>query len=156
MFKKILIANRGEVAIRIIRACRELNISPVVIFSEADRTSLHVRKADEAYLIGPPPARESYLHISKIIQIAKKARVDAIHPGYGFLSENAEFAEAVIKAGIIFIGPHPETIRLMGNKVTARQIMQEAGVPTTPGSQTPMLNIKEAKALARKIGYPVL
>ena len=156
MFSKVLIANRGEIAVRIIRACRELGITAAVIYSEADRKSLSVRYADEAYCIGPPPAIESYLKIEKIIEIAKECGAEAIHPGYGFLAENAEFAKACEENGIIFIGPSSEAIELMGEKTRARQIMSDADVPVVPGSLSAIENIDEALELAEKISYPVM
>ena len=134
MFRKVLIANRGEIAVRVIRACDERGIRTVAVYSEADRTSLHVRYADEAYLLGPAPSRESYLRIDKIIDVARKAGVDAIHPGYGFLSENAEFAAACADAGITFIGPSPDAIEKMGDKSTARATVAKRNVPLVPGS----------------------
>jgi acetyl-CoA carboxylase biotin carboxylase subunit len=155
-FKKILIANRGEIAIRITRACRELNIKTVAVFSEADRESLHVFLADEAYMIGPAPSRESYLNISKIIEVAKKAQVDAIHPGYGFLSENVNFARACEEAGIVFIGPKPEQIEMMGDKLSAKKIMVEAGVPIVPGSKGAVKDLAEAKEVLKNVGLPVI
>ncbi len=155
MFDKILIANRGEIAIRIIRACRELGIKTVAVYSDADRTSLHVAMADEAYNIGPPPPTESYLSIEKIISVAKRSGADAIHPGYGFLSENHLFAEACEREGIVFIGPSSEAIRLMGDKITARRIAQEARVPLVPGSDGAVSDV-EAEVIAKKIGYPVM
>ena len=135
MFNKILIANRGEIAVRIIRACRELGVKTVALFSDADRRSLHVAMADEAYHIGPPPPGESYLVIEKIIDVIKRSGAEAVHPGYGFLSENSSFAGMCEKEGIVFIGPTSEAIRLMGDKVTARRIAQEANVPLVPGSE---------------------
>src|SRR5258706_15492869 len=134
MFKKILIANRGEIAVRVIRACHEMGIAAVVVYSEVDRTALHVRKADEAYPIGAPAASESYLNIPKIIDVAKRCGADAIHPGYGFLSERAAFARACRDAGVVFIGPPAESMELMGSKTRARQAMQKAGIPFVPGS----------------------
>jgi len=156
MINKILIANRGEIAVRIIRACRELGIKAAVVYSEADRSSLSVRYADEAYCIGAPPAIESYLRIDKIIKVAQQCRADAIHPGYGFLAENAEFAKACEENGIIFIGPSSEAIELMGEKTRARQIMSEAGVPVVPGSLHALENAEEALKMADEIGYPVM
>src|SRR3954468_11590808 len=138
MFKKILIANRGEIAVRVIRACREMGIPSVAVFSDVDRPALHVRKADEAYHIGPSTASESYLNISKILGVAKLSGADAIHPGYGFLSENANFAAAVRDAGLIFIGPSPEVIQLMGSKTAARRTARRAGAPVTPGLDAPL------------------
>lgn len=156
MFRKILIANRGEIAVRIIRACRELGITAAVIYSEADKKSLSVRYADEAYCVGPPPAIESYLKIDKIIEIAMACGAEAIHPGYGFLAENAEFARVCEENGIIFIGPSSEAIELMGEKTRARQIMSEAGVPVVPGSLGAAENIEEALKVGEKIGYPIM
>ncbi len=152
----ILIANRGEIAVRVIRACREMGISPVAVYSEADRESLHVRLADRAVLIGPPAARESYLKIDRIIEAAKQTGARAIHPGYGFLSENAEFAEACAKAGIVFIGPPAAAIRAMGNKVGARTLMQAAGVPVTPGTGTLPEDPAESGRLAQAVGFPIM
>lgn len=156
MFKKILIANRGEIAVRIIRACKELAIKSVAVFSEIDRTARHVRLADEAYLIGRAPSTESYLVIDKIIDTALKSNAQAIHPGYGFLAENPSFSEKVQQAGLIFIGPTSETIRLLGDKMAARQCMIEAGVPVVPGLEHKISNVKEALNYSDKIGYPVL
>lgn len=155
-FKKILIANRGEIAIRITRACRELNISSVAIFSDADRDSLHVFLADEAFNVGPAPSKESYLNMDRILAVAKEAGVDAIHPGYGFLSENTNFARACKKAGIVFIGPTPENIEAMGDKLSAKALMKKAKVPTVPGSDGGVESLEEAQAVARKIGYPII
>ncbi len=135
MFKKILIANRGEIALRVQRACREMGIRTVVVHSEADTDAKYVKLADESVCIGPPPSRESYLNIPAIISAAEVTDAEAIHPGYGFLSENADFAERVEKSGFVFIGPRPDSIRLMGDKVSAKQAMAAAGVPTVPGSQ---------------------
>jgi acetyl-CoA carboxylase biotin carboxylase subunit len=156
MFKKVLIANRGEISIRITRACRELDIKSVAVFSDADRESLHVFLADEAYNIGPAPSKESYLNIPKIIQAAKDSGADAIHPGYGFLAENSIFAREVAKAGITFIGPTPENIDAMGDKLAAKAIMQKAKVPTVPGSDGPVDTIESAKDVVKKVGYPVI
>src|SRR5712675_1823373 len=128
MFTKVLIANRGEIAVRVIRACREMGITSVAVFSDVDRASLHVSKADEAYLLGPAPARESYLNVAKILEVARKCGAEAIHPGYGFLSENAEFAKACAEAGITFVGPRVELLRMMGDKTTARALAQKVGV----------------------------
>ncbi len=154
--KKILIANRGEIAVRVIRACRELEIKTVAVYSDADRAALHVRRADEAYHIGPSTPSESYLNVSKIIEVAKKSGADAIHPGYGFLSENAGFAEEIHKAGLIFIGPDPKLIRAMGSKIEARKIAQKAGVPIVPGIERPLVDVKEAEKVAKEMGYPIL
>jgi acetyl-CoA carboxylase biotin carboxylase subunit len=156
MFKKVLIANRGEIALRIIRACHELGIEAVAVFSEADRESLHVRFADDDVCIGPAPARDSYLKIPQIIAAAEITGADAIHPGYGFLSENAEFAEIVRASNIAFIGPTPDQIRAMGNKAEARRLAQEAGVPIVPGTPGPVGDVEEAVAAAREIGFPVI
>ncbi len=156
MIKKILVANRGEIAIRVIRTCREMGITAVAVFSEADRNSMHVRFADEAYLIGPAPSNESYLVIENIIQAAKKSKADAIHPGYGFLSENAEFAERCEKEGIVFIGPSAYAINTMGDKITARKNMMAANVPVVPGTVEPIKDIKEAVETIKKIGLPVM
>ncbi len=155
-FKKILIANRGEISIRITRACRELGILSVAVFSEADRDSLHVFLADEAYHIGPAPSKESYLNYRKIIEVAKKAGVDAIHPGYGFLSENPIFARACKEAGIVFIGPTPENMEAMGDKLSAKALMRKAGVPLVPGSDGGVESLEEAQAITKKIGYPII
>ncbi len=156
MFKKILIANRGEIAVRVIRALRELGITSVAVFSDVDRGSLHVRKADEAYHIGPAQASESYLNIAKILDIAKKSGAEAIHPGYGFLSENAKFARACREAGVKFIGPPPEAMEAMGSKTRARQAMEKAGVPFVPGSSRGLDCFEEAQAVAEKIAYPIM
>jgi acetyl-CoA carboxylase, biotin carboxylase subunit len=156
MFKKILIANRGEIALRIIRACRELDIQTVAVYSEADRESLHVRFADDDVCIGPPPARESYLKIPRLIAAAEIAGADAIHPGYGFLAENAEFAETCAASNITFIGPTAEQIRLMGDKATARRTMADVGVPIIPGTPGPVEDADEALGFAREIGFPVI
>jgi acetyl-CoA carboxylase biotin carboxylase subunit len=156
MFKKILIANRGEIALRIIRAARELGIETVAVYSEADRDSLHVRLADEAVCIGPPASAASYLHIPRIISAAEITAADAIHPGYGFLSENAHFAEVVESCNIRFIGPTSEMIRLMGDKAVARKTMVKAGVPVTPGSEGALESPDDAAAVAVELGYPVI
>ncbi len=156
MIKKILVANRGEIAIRIMRSCREMGIESVAVYSEADRNSMHVRFADQAYCIGPAPSNESYLVIDNIIAAAKKSGADAIHPGYGFLSENAEFSERCEKEGIIFIGPSAYAINTMGDKITARKKMQSANVPVVPGTTEPITDIKEAVETIHKIGLPVM
>lgn len=156
MIKKILVANRGEIAVRIIRSCREMGIESVAVFSDADRTSMHVRYADEAYRIGPAPSAESYLKMENIIEVAKKSGAQAIHPGYGFLSENAEFANKVRKAGLIFIGPSSEAITAMGDKMRARELMKKADVPIVPGSEELPDNPEVIKETARDIGYPLM
>lgn len=156
MFKKILVANRGEIAVRVMRACHELGIKPVAVFSDADRRSLHVRMADEAWHIGASPSSESYLLMDRIIDVAKKSGVDAIHPGYGFLSENAVFAQACADAGLVFIGPTPHAISAMGSKLGARQLMMAAGVPVVPGTLEPVREEAEARRIAHEIGYPVM
>ena len=156
MFKRVLIANRGEIALRIQRACRELEIEPVVVYSTADAEAIHVQLAEEAYCIGPARAADSYLNMNAILTVAKAAHCDAIHPGYGFLSENDQFADACAEAGIAFIGPSGDVIRAMGNKAAARKLMQSAGVPVVPGSDGAVATAEEAKALADSIGYPVL
>jgi acetyl-CoA carboxylase biotin carboxylase subunit len=155
VFRKVLIANRGEIALRVIRACRELGIRTVAVYSEADRESLHVRFADEDVCIGPPPARESYLNIPRILAAAEITGADAIHPGYGFLAENAEFSEICEVSGLTFIGPTPQQIRVMGDKATARRTMRENGVPIVPGTDA-IADSDEALAEARQIGFPVL
>jgi len=156
MFKKILIANRGEIAVRVIRACRELGITSVAVYSDPDRASLHVRKADEAYHIGPALASESYLNISRILDVAKRSGADAIHPGYGFLSENARFAQACADAGIKFIGPSAASMEMMGSKTRARQHMGVAEVPFVPGTARGLDSPEQAQEIASKIGYPVM
>ncbi|MEZ4659139.1 MAG: acetyl-CoA carboxylase biotin carboxylase subunit [Caldilineaceae bacterium] len=155
MFKKVLVANRAEIAVRVLRACGERGISTVAVYSEADRSALHVRYADEAYCIGPAPSRESYLRIDKIIDVARKANVDAIHPGYGFLSENAEFAAACADAGITFIGPGADAIEKMGDKITARETVAKRNVPLVPGSAKGLRN-EELAAVAEQIGFPLM
>jgi acetyl-CoA carboxylase, biotin carboxylase subunit len=156
MFDKILIANRGEIACRIIRACREMKIGTVAVHSDADADALHVRMADEAYNIGPPPSSESYLCGDKIIDVAKKAGAEAIHPGYGFLSENAAFVREVLAAGIVFIGPPPEAMESMGGKMSARKIAIAAGVPVVPGTTDPLKSFEHARETAASFGYPVM
>jgi len=156
MFKKVLVANRGEIALRVIRACKELDIETVAIYSEADRESLHVRFADDDVCIGPPPARESYLRISRIIAAAEITGADAIHPGYGFLAENAEFAETCVASNIAFIGPTAAQIRVMGDKAAARKAMQDVGVPIVPGTPGPVEDVEQALEFAREIGFPVI
>src|SRR2546421_11095217 len=156
MFKKVLIANRGEIAVRIMATCREMGIRTVGVYSEADRHARHVREADEAYFIGPAPAAQSYLRIDTILDVAKKSSAEAIHPGYGFLSENADFVEACERAGIVFIGPPAAAMRLMGSKIAAKQLANSAGVPTVPGydgeSQDDEILLREVQ----HIGFPLL
>ena len=156
MFKKILVANRGEIAVRVLRACRELEIPNATVYSEADRPSLHVRFADEAYCIGPAASKESYLRIDKIIEVAKKCGADAIHPGYGFLAENAAFAEACEKGKITFIGPPSSAIKALGSKTSARQFALKAKVPVVPGLKEALKNDQEAFKVAKEIGFPLL
>ena len=156
MFKKILIANRGEIAVRVIRACHEMGIAAVAVYSDVDRASLHVRKADEAYPIGAAAAAESYLNIQKILDVGRRSGADAIHPGYGFLSENARFAQACADAGIKFIGPTPAAMEAMGSKTRARQAMERAGVPFVPGTSRGLESIEQAEEVAERIGYPVM
>lgn len=156
MIKKVLIANRGEIAVRVIRSCRELGIKSVAIYSDADRSAMHVRYADEAYHIGPSPSKESYLNGDKIIEVAKQCGADAIHPGYGFLSENADFAKKCNAAGIIFIGPTWESIVIMGDKISARQRMIAAGVPVVPGTQEKVIDIETVKKIVNEIGLPII
>jgi acetyl-CoA carboxylase biotin carboxylase subunit len=156
LLKKILIANRGEIALRIIRACRELGVSTVAIYSEADRDALHVRFADEAICIGPPPSKESYLNVARILAAAEVTNADAIHPGYGFLAENAQFAEICLSSGLTFIGPKPDMITAMGDKSLAKDTMRKAGVPVVPGSDGVVKDVEEAKRIAKEIGFPVI
>src|SRR5271166_735680 len=156
MFKKILIANRGEIAVRVLRACHEMGIAAVAVYSDVDRAALHVRKADEAYPIGAAAASESYLNIGKILDVAKRSGAEAIHPGYGFLSENAKFAQACADAGVKFIGPTPHSMNWMGSKNSARQQMEKAGVPFVPGTSRGLASAEEGEQVAAKIGYPVM
>jgi acetyl-CoA carboxylase, biotin carboxylase subunit len=156
MFKKILIANRGEIAVRVMRACHEMRIAAVAVYSDVDRASLHVRKADEAYPIGAAAATESYLNIQKILDVARKSGADAVHPGYGFLSENARFAQACAEAGIKFIGPTAASMEAMGSKTRARQAMERAGVPFVPGTSRGLQSFEQAEQVAERIGYPVM
>jgi acetyl-CoA carboxylase biotin carboxylase subunit len=156
MFKKILISNRGEIAVRVIRACRDMGISPVAVYSEADRGALHVRLADEAYLVGPSPSAQSYLSVERIIDAARESDAEAVHPGYGFLSENASFAKACEQAGLVFIGPSPKSIALMGSKVESRKAVAKFGVPMIPGTMDPVRDEREARRIASSIGYPVM
>src|SRR6188474_3969822 len=155
MFKKILIANRGEIALRVIRTCKEMGIHTVAVYSTADKESLHVRFADEAVCIGPPPSRDSYLNIANIISAAEITNADAIHPGYGFLSENAQFAEIVESHNLIWVGPKPEHIRIMGDKIEAKNTAAKLGLPLVPGSPGPLNSAEEAKKIAADICYPV-
>jgi len=156
MFRKVLVSNRGEIAVRIIRALRDFGIRSVAVYSDADRASLAVRMADEAVHIGPAPSSESYLRVDKIIDAARRCGAEAIHPGYGFLSENADFAQACVDAGIVFIGPPASAIRLMGSKTSARQVAIAAGAPVVPGTEQPLRRIADAQRIARELGYPVL
>ena len=156
MFKKLLIANRGEIAVRVIRACREMDISPVAVYSEADASALHVRLADEAYLLGPAPSSESYLRVDRVVEAALRSGAEAIHPGYGFLAENAEFARATASAGLVFIGPPAEAIELMGSKTSARRAAAAAGAPVVPGTNDALSSIEEARETARTVGYPLM
>src|SRR6202046_2236495 len=156
MFKKILIANRGEIAVRVLRACREMGIAAAVVYSDVDRAALHVRKADEAYPLGAAAASESYLNIPKILDVARRSGADAIHPGYGFLSENAKFAQACRDAGVKFIGPTAAAMEALGSKTRARQAMEKAGVPFVPGTSRGVESFREAELVAARIGYPVM
>ena len=156
MFEKVLIANRGEIAVRVMRTLREFGIKSVAVFSEADRQALHVRMADEAYCVGPAPSAESYLRVEKILEVARKSGAQAIHPGYGFLSENADFARACQQADVVFVGPSPHAIEAMGSKTGARTLMDRAGVPLVPGTKEPLENPEQALELARQYGFPVL
>ncbi|BAC13652.1 biotin carboxylase [Oceanobacillus iheyensis HTE831] len=156
MIKRMLIANRGEIARRIIRTCRQLNIETIAIYSDADKDALFVKEADESYLVGGNRVQESYLNVDKIFEIAKQANIDAIHPGYGFLSENASFANRCLKEKITFIGPSPEIIELMGDKIAARRTMKQAGVPIVPGTEEAISSVEEAVKYASEIGYPIM
>jgi acetyl-CoA carboxylase biotin carboxylase subunit len=156
MFRKVLVANRGEIAVRVIRGLREFGISPVAVYSDVDRAALHVCMADEAVHIGPADSRESYLNIPRLIDAARKTGAEAVHPGYGFLSENADFAQACQDAGLVFIGPSPQAIRGMGSKTAARELARQAGVPTVPGAPGAVTSTEEALAVAEQVGYPVL
>lgn len=156
MFKKILVANRGEIAVRVLRACREMDITSATVYSDVDQGALHTRYADEVYHIGRAPATESYLRIDRIIEVAKRAKVEAIHPGYGFLAENTDFAEACEASGIVFIGPTSKAIRLLGDKIISKKTMSDVGIPVIPGSGGAVADESEAQIMARKIGFPVL
>ncbi|MEX0736902.1 MAG: biotin carboxylase N-terminal domain-containing protein, partial [Bacteroidota bacterium] len=156
MFKKILIANRGEIALRVIRACREMGVRTVVVYSEADRYSLPVKFADEAVCIGPPSSKESYLSIPRLIAAAEVTNADAVHPGYGFLAENANFAEICATSGLTFIGPKPDAISAMGDKALAKETMRKAGVPVVPGSDGVIIDFEKAKKIAGELGYPII
>src|SRR5216110_3314050 len=156
MFEKVLIANRGEIALRIHRACRELGIHTVAVHSTADASAMHVRLADESVCIGPPPARDSYLNIPSILAACEITGADAVHPGYGFLSENARFARILTEHKITFIGPSEHHISIMGDKITAKQTAQDLGIPVVPGSEGEIKTPAEAQAMAKKIGYPVI
>jgi len=155
-FRRVLVANRGEIAVRIVRTLRELGITSIAVFSEPDRAAFHVLQADEAYLIGPGPARESYLNLGRVIETAKRVGADAVHPGYGFFAENAAFARACEEARMVFIGPRPETLAALGDKLAARAIARRVGVPVIPGSPGPVESIGEVRALAREIGWPLM
>ena len=156
MLNKILIANRGEIAIRIMRSCREMGVSTVAVYSDCDRTALHVTYADESFHVGPAPSKDSYLAMDKIIDAAKRSGADAVHPGYGFLAENADFARACDKAGLVFIGPSAQSIRRMGSKLEARETMRKSGVPIIPGGDGTVTNVDDAAATANKIGFPIM
>src|SRR5260370_40854384 len=155
VFRRLLIANRGEIAARVIRGCREMVISPIAVYSDVDALALHVRMADAAYPIGPAPASESYLRIDKILEAARRSGAEAVHPGYGFLAENAEFAQACIDAGLVFVGPPPKAMRHLGLKTEARKLMSAAGVPVVPGTPTPLKNNDEGRRAAEEVGFPV-
>lgn len=156
MFKKLLVANRGEIAVRVLRACREMGIDSVAVYSDADRASLHVLKADEAYPIGPAPAMESYLRGDRIIDVAKRCGAEAIHPGYGFLAENADFAQQCQDSGVVFVGPTAQAMRALGDKISAQRTAQRVGVPTVPGSGNAIPDLPAACKLAERIGYPLM
>src|ERR671939_51227 len=155
MFSKVLVANRGEIAIRVFRTLEELGIATVAVYSEPDRDAPHARRADEAYLVGPGPANQSYLVVENIVDAARKAGAEAIHPGYGFLAENAAFVRACDEAGITFIGPPAEAIEAMGSKTRARELMKKAGVPIVPGTTDPVDTVEDAARIAEEIGYPI-
>ena len=153
---KVLIANRGEIALRIVRACAEMGLASVAVYSEADRTARHVREADEADCIGPPPSVDSYLRIDRLLEVARRSGADAVHPGYGFLAENADFAQAVLDEGLVWVGPPPSAMRMLGDKLAARRTLQAAGLPVVPGMDVPVDDPHHAETVARQIGYPVL
>src|SRR5918911_186434 len=155
MFSKVLVANRGEIAVRVIRALDELGIESVAVYSEADRDAQHVKRAGEAFLLGPGPAAESYLNVDKLMEVIEASGAEAVHPGYGFLAENAAFAKRLEDAGITFIGPPASAIEAMGSKTRARELMQKAGVPIVPGTTDPVETIEDAQRIAAEIGYPV-
>src|SRR6185503_5609300 len=155
MFERVLVANRGEIAIRVMRTLREMGIVSIGVYSEADREAPHVGEADEGHLLGPPVPAESYLNVGKLLEAAAKAGAEAVHPGYGFLAENAEFAAACEDAGLTFIGPPASAIEAMGSKTRARELMSQAGVPIVPGTTSPVESVAEAKRQAKEIGYPV-
>ena len=156
MFQRVLIANRGEIAVRIMRACREMGIDTVTVYSTADADAIHVQLADQSVCIGPAKAADSYLNVDALLTVARDTGCDAIHPGYGFLSENAEFAQRCADQGLAFIGPSAQVIRTMGNKAAARELMQKHNVPVVPGSDGPVETAQDAVEIAQKIGYPVL
>src|ERR671924_2162651 len=155
VFRKVLVANRGEIAVRVMRALDELGIPSVAVYSEADRESQHVKRAGEAYLLGPGPATQSYLNVDKIMEVIEASGAEAVHPGYGFLAENAAFAKRLEDAGITFIGPPAAAIEAMGSKTRARELMQEAGVPIVPGTTEPVESLEDAREAAEEIGYPI-
>src|SRR4051812_23208103 len=156
MFTKVLVANRGEIAVRIVRALEELGIASVAVYSELDRDALHVQRADEAYLLGGPTAAESYLNIDRILQVVRESEAEAVHPGYGFLAENAAFAKALEDAGVVFIGPPASAIEAMGSKTRARDLMKKAGVPIIPGTTEAVPDLETARTIAAdEIGYPI-
>src|SRR3989442_10824611 len=153
---RVLIANRGEIAVRIIRTCREMGFPTVAVYSDADRDALHVEMADDAFRLGPASPSESYLHVPRILEAAKKGKARMVHPGYGFLAENADFARAVTEAGLTFIGPGPAAMRIMGSKTSARRAAIEAGVPIVPGTVEPLNSLNEARNIAEQFGYPIM
>src|SRR5688572_19404447 len=155
-FRSVLIANRGEIAVRVIQACQELGLRAIAVYSDSDARALHVQRADAAYRIGPPPAAESYLNVAALLEAARLSDAEAVHPGYGFLSENADFAQACLDAGLVFVGPPAEAIRAMGNKRAAKLLMQEAGVPVVPGYQGERQDAETLLAVADQVGYPLL